>query len=192
MAARFDRAGLLLLASGAVLGPLVPAAAADAVPAGDVAYLRLLIGTELLAADFQDTALASGKLSVRTRRVLKQMRADEDAHYRGLATLMHGLGQTPAAAGDIDFSYPSGTFGSEGSIVKLAAKLEDLSLGAYLGAVENVQAPQLRLPIGQIAANEAQHVSALAPWSGRPAIGPAFGPSLQIAAVSSALDEYES
>ena len=46
--------------------------------------------------------------------------------------------------------------------MKLAASLEDLTLGAYLGAVENVQTPQLRLPIGQIAANEAQHVSALA------------------------------
>jgi hypothetical protein len=192
MAARFDRAGLLVLASGAVLGSLAPGAAADAVPAGDLAYLRLLIATELLAADFQDTALAGGKLSARSTRVLKQMRADEDAHYRGLAALMNGLGQTPASADDIDFSYPSGSFASEGSIVKLAAELEDLSLGAYLGAVENVQTPQLRLPIGQIAANEAQHVSALAPWSGRSAIGPAFGPSLQIAAVSAALDTYES
>ena len=75
--------------------------------------------------------------------------------------------------------------------MKLAVSFEDLTLGAYLGAVQNVQAPQLRLPIGQIAANEAQHVSALAVSAGRPAIGSAFAPSLQIDAVSTALDNYE-
>ena len=47
------------------------------------------------------------------------------------------------------------------SILKLAAQLETLVLGAYLGAIENVQTPELRLPIGQIAANEAQHVGAV-------------------------------
>ena len=201
MTARFSRAGLLhrgarggsaLLVSGSALAVFASSAAADAPPAGDLAYLRLLIGIELLAADFQTTALASGKLSPKAAKVVKQMLADEEAHYRGLSLLMSAAGQVPATAGDIDFSYPSGTFDSEGSIVKLASSLEDLSLGAYLGAVENLQTPQLRLPVGQIAANEAQHVSALAPWSGRPAIGPAFGPSLEIAAVSAALDTYES
>ncbi len=50
----------------------------------------------------------------------------------------------------------------------------------------------LRLPIGQIVANEAQHVSALAGLVGRPAIGHAFAPSLSIDAVSAALDGNES
>ena len=50
----------------------------------------------------------------------------------------------------------------------------------------------MRLPIGQIAANEAQHASALAALGGRPAIGKAFAPALPIGAVSDALDEFES
>ena len=65
-------------------------------------------------------------------------------------------------------------------------------LGSYLGAVENVEAPELRLSIGQIAANEAQHTGALAALRGRTVIGGAFAPVLQIDAASAALDRYES
>jgi hypothetical protein len=120
------------------------------------------------------------------------MAGDESAHYAGLAQLLMAAGQTPATAGDIDFSYPARAFSTQASILRLVWGVETLSLGAYLGAVENVQTPQLRLPIGQIAANEAQHLSTIAPVLGRSTIGHAFAPSLSIAAVTSALDEYES
>ena len=65
-------------------------------------------------------------------------------------------------------------------------------VGAYVGAIENVETPELRLPIGQIAANEAQHQGALGGLSGRPVIGEAFAPALQIGAVSDVLGEFES
>jgi hypothetical protein len=199
--ARFSRAGLLrrgaagggaLLLSGSAVSAFAGTAAAAGVPDGDLAFLRLLIGAELLAADFQTQALASGKLSSKSTALVKQMLADEKAHYTGLANLLTGAGQIPATADDMNFAYPKGSFDSEASIMKLAATLEDVTLGAYLGAVENVQTAQLRLPIGQISANEAQHQSALAAASGRPPIGHAFGPALSIAAVSGALDAYES
>jgi hypothetical protein len=201
MTTRLSRAGFLrrgaaggglLLASGSAAAALTGAARAATPPDGDLSYLRLLIGAELLAADFQTKALASGKLSAASTATVKRMLADEKAHYTGLANLMAQSGQTPATADDIDFAYPKGSFDSEASILKLARRLEDVALGAYLGAVENVQTPQLRLAIGQIAANEAQHVSALAVASGKPVIGRAFGPALPIAAVSAALDVYES
>ncbi len=182
----------MLLVSGTALSALAGSASAAAIPDGDLAYLRLLIGAELLTADFQTQALASSKLADSTMGVVKQMLADENAHYAGLAQLMAAAGQVAATADDIDFSYPAGSFDSESAIVKLAASLEALVLGAYLGAVENVQTAQLRLPIGQISANEAQHVSVLGPLSGKPAIGRAFAPALQIGVVSTALDAYES
>jgi hypothetical protein len=99
---------------------------------------------------------------------------------------------TPATAGDIDFSYPARSFASEHAALALGAQLATLALGAYLGAVAQVETPQLRLPIGQIAANEAQHVSALAQLLGRPLVGRAFAPALPIGAVSTQLDRYES
>jgi hypothetical protein len=77
-------------------------------------------------------------------------------------------------------------------MTRLAARLEHLMVGAYLGAVENVETRALRLPIGQIAANEAQHQGALAALHGQPVIGKPFAPALPIGAVSDALDEFES
>jgi len=168
------------------------AAVAAGVPDVDLSYLRVLVAAELLKADFASTALSSGKLDASSGRLIRRVRADDGAHSSGLAALLSGAGQPPATADDIDFAYPTGSFASQRSILSLARKLGTLTLGAYLGAVENVLTATLRLPLGQIAANEAQQLSALAAVVGRPVIGGAFAGSLAIDAVSSALDEYES
>ena len=177
-------------AGGALL--LTPALARGAAPDSDAAYLRLLIGVELLLGDFYGRALRSGRLDSGGATLLRQLRRDERAHYNGLAALVTSLGQTPATAGDIDFGYPAGALASQRQILKHCAQLEALALGAYLGAAASVQTQQLRLPIGQIAANEAQHASALAQARGGNPVGRAFAPSLRIDAVSAALDAYES
>ena len=166
--------------------------AAAAVPDVDLAYLRLLVATELLKADFAAHAVGSGKLGARSAGIVRRMHAADDKHYTGLAALMNGAGQPPATPDDIDFSYPRGSFASERATATLAWKLTSLSLGAYLGALENVQTPSIRLPLGQIAGNEAQQQSALAPLVGRQPIGGAFAASLPIDVVSAALDDYES
>jgi hypothetical protein len=181
------RGGAFLIAAGAL-----PSKADAAVPDGDVTYLRLLVAAELLAADFDTQALTSGKLTRPASAVLKQIRADDAAHYSGLSSLMNATGQPPAAADDIDFSYPKQSYASERSILKLGWTLSTLSLGAYLGAVEHLETPELRGPIGQIAANEAQHVSAFAHLLGRPVVGKAFASALAIDSVSAELDRYES
>jgi hypothetical protein len=178
--------------SSSAAGALAGRACAATVPDSDLAYLRLLVAGELLAADFHARALASGRLRPRSAAVIRKMAADEKAHHAALARLLTDSGQTPAGAGDIDFAYPRGSFGSEPSMMKLAAQIETLVLGAYLGAIENLHTAELRLPIGQIAANEAQHVGALAALAGRAVIGRAFAPSLQIDAASAALDRFES
>lgn len=188
MSISLDRAELLR--RGVVLTGLVPGRAA-APPDGDLAFLRLLVGVELLAADFQQRA-RSGKLSPAAAAVVRQLARDDAAHYAGLAALLAGAGVTAATAGDIDFSYPAGSFGSQHATLALGAQLATLALGAYLGAVAQVETPQLRLPLGQIAANEAQHVSAFAQLLGRPLVGHAFAPALSIGAVSTQLDRYES
>lgn len=185
--------GGALLAAAAGLPGLTDVASAATPPDADLAYLRLLIAAELLGLDFQTQALASGKLRHHGASALvRRIRADERAHYQALADLLTAAGQTPATAGDIDFTYPQGSFRSQASILKLAERLERLMLGAYLGAIENVASPQLRLPIGQIAANEAQHAGALAALAGGPAIGKPFAQSLPMAAASNALDHFES
>ena len=52
-----------LVLSGSVFAALAGRADAAVPPDNDLAYLRLLVGAELLAADFQAKALASEKLS---------------------------------------------------------------------------------------------------------------------------------
>jgi Ferritin-like domain len=184
---------LLVSASGlAALGLANAASAATPPPDGDLAYLRLLIAAELLAVDFQTNALAGGKLRHAAHAVVRRIRSDENSHYTLLAGVLTAAGQTPATSDDIDFSYPKGTFRSQASILRLAGRLEHLMVGAYLGAVGNVETPQLRLPIGQIAANEAQHQGAFAALGGQPVVGQAFAPALTIGAASDALDEFES
>lgn len=184
--------GGALLVSASGLSALAGTAEAAAPPDADLAYLRLLIAAELLAIDFQTHALASRKLRHDGAMALvKKMRTDEKAHYTRLAAALTAAGGTPATSADIDFSYPKATFRSQASILKLAARLERLLVGAYLGAVENVETPDLRLSIGQVAANEAQHEAALAALAGRSVVGKAFAPAMQMGAVSNALDEYE-
>lgn len=187
----FGGGALLVSASG--LSALAGTASAAAPPDADLAYLRLLIATELLGIDFQTHALASRKLHTDgAAALIRRMRTDENAHYTKLAAVLTAAMQTPATSADIDFAYPKGSFRSESSILKLAGRIERLMVGAYLGAAENVETPELRLPLGQIAANEAQHVGALEALEGRSVIGKAFAPALQIGSVSDALDEYES
>ncbi len=185
--------GGALLVSASGFSAFAEVASADTIPDGDLTYLRLLVAAELLAVDFQTQALNSRKLRHDgASAVIRRMRADENAHYANLASMLTAAGLTPATSDDIDFTYPKGSFRSRASILKLAGRLERLMVGAYLGAVENLDTPAVRLPIGQIAANEAQHASALAALGGRSAIGKAFAPALQIGAVSDALDEFES
>jgi rubrerythrin len=185
--------GGALLVSASGFSALAGTASAAAPPDADLAYLRLLIATELLGIDFQTHALASRKLHTDgAAALIRRMRTDENAHYTKLAAVLTAAMQTPATSADIDFTYQKGSFRSESSILTLAGRIERLMVGAYLGAVENVETPELRLPLGQMAANEAQHEGALAALEGRSVIGKAFTPALQMGSVSDALDEYES
>jgi hypothetical protein len=181
--------GAALLLPG---GASARAAASETLPDGDLAYLRLLVGAELLAVDFQTRALAAKARLGTLASIVHRALADEKAHYATLARLLQDAGETPATRGDVDFAYPRGSFASRAAIARLGWRIETLLLGGYLGAIENVQTSTLRLPIGQIAANEAQHLSALAPAAGKLRIGRAFPAALTMSAVSSRLDAFES
>jgi hypothetical protein len=176
------------------VGAAVLAAPAGAMtfPDVDLAYLRLLTAAELLAIDYQGQALSGGELSGNATAIVTQALADDKAHYLALVDLLGKGNVVAATSDDIDFAYPKGSFDSEASILKLADTIEQMTLGAYTGALENLQTPLIRLPVAQIAANEAQHVAALGTLAGKPVIGKAFGPALSIDAVTNALDDYES
>lgn len=158
------------LAAGAAAALFPGRALAAALPEGDLAYLRLLVGVELLTLDFSSSHPG-----------YKQMHADDTAHYHGLVNLLGASGVVAATPGDVDFSYPK-----KAKPAELAVSLKSLAVGAYAGALENVASPAVRLPLAQILVNESEQLAALR------GVGRPFGPALTIESVSAALGEYES
>jgi hypothetical protein len=184
--------GGALIASASGLGTLAPAAFADTVPAGDLAYLRLLIAAELLAVDFYGQAVERKILVQQAAVRANQISADASADYAVLAGLMTAAGQTPATADDINFSYPAATFKSPGAVLRLAQQLEYMLVGSYIDALTNVQTQSYRQPLAIILAGEAKHQSAIAGLQGRPLIGKTPPAPVAMPQMSDFLDRYES
>ena len=178
--------------AGSVAGPLLGSAAAAPPPDADLAYLRLLIGAELLAADFYTQAVAAKRFQGAPLTYLKRALFNEVEHYQALSGILSGAGQTPATPDDFDFSYPKGSFAAKASIAKLGVTLETVVLGAYLGAVDGLQTHSLEQPVARIAASEAQHLSLFTGMSGGDPIGISFPDALSIDEASNALDAYTS
>jgi hypothetical protein len=152
----------------------------------------LLVAAELLALDFYARAIASKRIRGDALAAMKRARLNEREHYNKVSEILNGGGQTPAVASDFDFSYPKGAFASKSSIAKLGVALEASFMGAYLGAVEGLQTDALKLPVAQIAANEAEHLSAFMRLSGRNPIGMALPRPLKIDQASNAFDVFTS
>jgi hypothetical protein len=161
------KGGVAALAAGSGLGLLAESALAETLPDGDLAYLRLLISTELLGADFYTNAVAAEPYDGLPALQLKLALANENEHYTILSAIFTGAGQAPATADDIDFTYPEGTFETTVAVTKAAVGLEGLFLGTYLGAVGGVQSRSLYQPLARIAACQAQHFSAFSERLGR-------------------------
>ena len=190
--AEFVSRGAALLVTGAAVGALAEPAAADPLPAGDLAYARLLVAAELLASDFYGQAVAARNSKPRVLAHLRRALANEQEHYASVAGILTGAGAVPAVAADIDFTYPRGTFASEASILKLARQLETTLLGTYLGAVGTMQTAALKQGLAQIAACEAQHLSYASAATGSKVFSVSFPPALTIDQASNAMDAFTS
>jgi hypothetical protein len=187
---RGAKGGAALLVAGSAFGVLADTAAADPLSDNDLAYVRLLVGTELLGIDFYTRAANAKKLSPAGQKNLKAALANEKEHYQSVAAILSGANLVPLTAADVDFSYPAKTFDTASSITKLAAQLETAFLGAYLGAAGGIQATSLLSGIASIGANQAQHLSVFQNMLfGRP-INVSFPKAMSIQDVSDVLDQF--
>lgn len=191
--------GATLLIAGPAFGALAgvaegapPSAGLGVLVAADLAYVRLLIGVELLLVDFYANAIASGHLGRAARYSARLALVNETEHHDFLAYVLGAAGLTALTAADIDFSYPTGSYYSAASVTKLAVALETLALGSYLGAAGEIANPVLAAAVAQITANEAQHLSAFSIRAAQPAFHDAFPAPLTIEEASNALDTYAS
>ncbi len=184
--------GTVVTLAGTAVGVLAGPASADVILDSDLAYARLLVGVELLSADFHGRAVASKQFGAPATGYLRRALFNEQEHYKAVAGILDGAGQSPAVAADFDFAYPKDTFASARSIAKLGVTVETASLGAYLGAVGAVQAAALKQPLARIAASEAQHLSVFTQLLGGDPIGISFPAPLSIDEASNVLDAYSS
>lgn len=187
---RGARSGAVLVAAGGVLGSLAQSASADPLPGTDLAYARLLVGAELLAADFYQQAIAASNSSPAVMKYLKRAALNEQEHYASVAGIISGSLNTPAVAGDFDFTYPAGTFDTQAKILEFAATLESMVLGTYLGAIGGIQTNTFKTGLAQIAACEAQHCSYFTSMTGGKTFELSFPPALTIQQASNAFAAY--
>ena len=187
---RGAQGGAAIAVAGGVLGTLAETASADPISAQDMAYVRLLVGAELLASDFYSQAIASAQATGSAAQYLKRAYLNEQEHYQSVSGILSGASVTPAVSGDFDFSYPAGTFDTPAAIFKQAAKLEAMVLGSYLGAIGAMQTSQFKTGLAQIAACEAQHASYFNSRTGGKAFWLSFPPALTIQQASDAMAAY--
>jgi hypothetical protein len=187
---RGAKSGAALVLSGAAVAAVAGAASADPLPASDLAYARLLVGVELLGADFYAQAVAASTASTTVQHYLERALLNEQEHYTSVAGILSGAGQAPAVSADIDFSYPAGTFASEKSILRAGNGLESLMLGTYLGAIGGMQTNAFKTGLAQIAACEAQHSSYFATRLGGTAFHLSFPPALTVQQASDAMAAF--
>jgi hypothetical protein len=189
---RGAQGGAALAVAGGAFGTLVETASADPISGQDMAYVRLLVGAELLASDFYAQAVAASQATGEAQRYLKRAYMNEQEHYQSVSGILSGALVTPAVSGDFTFTYPAGTFDTPAAIFKQAAMIESVVLGTYLGAIGGMQTNQFKTGLAQIAACEAQHASYFQTKNGQKAFWLSFPPALTIQQASSAMAPYTS
>jgi hypothetical protein len=72
--ARAAKSGTAVIVTGAATAFFAGSATADAIPDGDLAYVRFLVGAELLASDFYAKAISSKHFSGDALKYLNRWR----------------------------------------------------------------------------------------------------------------------
>ena len=152
----------------------------------------MLVGVELLMVDFYTDAVASQHLRGAALADAELALVNEGEHYNYVAAIAAATGVAALTAADINFTYPSGAFFTAKSVTKLAITLEQLALGAYLGAAGSIANPVVAAAVAQITANEAQHLAAFSLHAEQAAYHDAFPEPMTIEEASDALDAYTS
>jgi Ferritin-like domain len=189
---RGARGGAALILAGGAVGTLAEVASADPINDQDLAYVRLLVGLELLGSNFYSQAIAASNTSPVVTKYLKRAYFNEQEHYQSVAGIISGSGNAPAVASDVNFSYPSGTFDTETSILNAAATLEAYMAATYAGAMGGIVTNQFKTGLGQIAVCEAQHASYFATKTGGEPFWLSFPQALTVQQASDAMNAYTS
>jgi len=178
----------------AIAGASLFGASAGPASAGveeDLALVRLAIAGELVGAQFFAGGLDSGLFDGAVKRALSRAQFNDEEHLAALAQALAAAGQTPAEGyGDFVYTFPEGAFESGRRFGEVGVSLKTAVLGAYLGAVQVLESPGLRIAAARIASSEAAHLSVLAGLAGILPVGISFPALLDIEQASEGLAPF--
>lgn len=140
-----------------------PAAAAEL----DLANVRLVCSGKRLAITWYTRWLNAGAAARPddgTRKLVLELRKQEQVHYALLAPLLNG---TAPSDDDFDYTLPAGALRSSETATAFSLSLESLLLGVAIAAASTTQDVGVGESLTRVAASDAQHVSALSALAGR-------------------------
>ena len=125
----------------------------------DVDIANFALTLEYLEAEFHAMAVGSGVLSGDALGVVENLADYEAQHVTALTDPLNSVGPTPVEKPT--FTFPEDALTSQASILELAATLEPVGVGAYLGAAPLISSPDILAAAGSIAGVEGEHVVAV-------------------------------
>jgi len=117
-------------------------------------HLEHTFYTRIVEADTQRQFLHG-----RLHEIAPVLRDNEAAHIEAISTAITALGGTPAPAGT--YKFPTNVFISPISFAHFAYTLEDIGVGAYLGAVGKIKSKDIRRAAASIYGSETRHAALL-------------------------------
>lgn len=126
---------------------------------GDVGIANFALTLEYLEAEYYSIALNTGLLSGEALAVVENLASHEQQHVDAIIGLLQENGATPVAKPE--FTFPDSAYASQAAILELAATLEPVGVGAYLGAAPMIQTPSILAAAASIEVIEGEHVVAV-------------------------------
>ncbi len=184
------RGGLAVATAGGLSALFAPAAGAGVEE--DLASVRLCSAAEVVGISFYTQGLDSDLFKGVERKSLKRALFNEGEHLAALNQTLSKAGDTATAAGygDLEISFPDGTFTKRETFAEVGVLLENLHVGAYLGAVEAMGSADIRAALSRIAVCEGEHLSAVSSLAGFSPVGNSFPAPLDIEQASEALSPF--
>ena len=154
------------LYGAAAAGPVVTRALAHekhgAFGGGDVGIVNFALTLEKIEADFYKQALLAVDLSPRAKKLVEEIKANEDEHVKSLTQTLQQLGGKADPPVKATFGTPT----NEDDLLRVAFDLEDTGVAAYNGAATQIQSKDVLQAAGSIAQVEARHAGALRELAG--------------------------
>jgi hypothetical protein len=163
------------LLGGSAVGPFVRRALAQE-GGGDVDVLNFALTLEYLEATFYGRAIGKGRnLSSDTRRLVREIHANETAHVEALRSTIKQLGGRAVEAPKVGFGD---VFTNERTFLQLAQTLEDTGVSAYNGAAPQIRSTEVLAAAGSIVQVEARHAALIRLMRDETPAPAAFDPAL--------------